>query len=759
MSRKELFEDLIQTALAAHGAGRLQEAESLYRRALDERPDHPDALNLLGVVAIQTDRHEAAIGYLERAVRRNPGCPDSQYNLGLAYAGRGRPADAEAHFRKAVELRADYAEAHNNLANALREQDRLAEAIAHYQLALKVQPAYLAARGNLASSLSSCGRAEEALEHYREALSLAPNSAELRFETGNVLSSLTRFEEAVDEYRKAIALNPRVPDILNNLGLAYFQLNRLDAAVESYRNALRISSDMPDVHNNLGNALDKLNRREDAIVHYRRAVEIDPSHAIAHYNLGNSLRSVNRFSEAAKSFRRSLEIDPQFADAHASLGTTLREHGLLNDALASFRRSLAIKDDPITHSGLVLTMHCHPAFDPVTILAEVRQWNARYVGPLVLPTPEYANDRSPDRRLKIGYLSSDFVRHPVGWFVVPVVCNHDKRRFEVVCYSGVERSDELTEVFARHADQWRDVASLGDDELAETIRGDGVDIIVELSGHTAGNRLLTLARRPAPITVCGGGHYGTTGVDGVDYLLADRFQAPPGSEGFFSEQLIRLPNDYICYGPPSYAPPVAELPALRAGHITFGCFNNLSKVTPDVVRLWSEVLKSVPGSKIRLQTAALKETVTRLRIRESFRSHGIDESRVELEGPVSHVELLNSYRMVDIALDPFPYVGGLTTCEALWMGVPVVTLSGKTFAGRHSTSHLSNVGLERLVASNEKEYVSIARGLASDRDEMHSIRRNLRNMMATSPLCNAERYTRNLEDAFRRIWAKWCESR
>ncbi len=748
----------IDQALSHHRAGQLQQAEAIYRQILRSQPDHPDALHLLGVVALQAGRNDTAVKYIEHALQGNPRSAEYHYNLGLALSAQGRVANAEVHFRKAIELKPDYAQAHNNLANTLEEQGKVEAAIAHYRNALRFQPGNAAAHTNLANVLKTRGQDDEAIAHYQKALVLDPSSADARYNLGNALRVLGRVEEAVDEYKKAIALNPRLADAHYNLGLALRELEQLDAAVESYENALRINPDLADVHNNLGNALAKLKRQEEAIVHYQNALAIDATYAKAHYNLGNVLRDLNRYVRATESFRRAVEIEPQFAEAHANLGITLREHGLLDEALASFRRSLVIRPDPIAHSGLIFTMHSHPRFDAAAILAEARRWNACYVQPLALRTPTYPNDRSPDRRLKIGYLSTDFKRHPVGYLFAPVLAAHNKRKFEIICYSGVEGRDDLTEEFAAHSDHWRDVVDITDDALAEMIREDSIDVIVDLAGHTKGNRLLTLARKPAPIRVCGGGHYGVTGVDGVQYLLSDRFHTPPGSDAYYSEQLICLPDDYICYRPPPDTPPVAKLPALGRGHVVFGCYNNLSKITANVIRVWTEILTCVPDSKIRLQTHALNDSATRDRIRGLFESHGIDGSRVELEGPVSHIELLDNYRVIDIALDPFPYSGGLTTCEALWMGVPVITVRGGTFAGRHSTSHLSNVGFERLVTETETDYIAAATRLACDLNGLATIRQSLRTKMAASPLCDGERYTRNLEVAFRKIWTKWCEA-
>jgi predicted O-linked N-acetylglucosamine transferase (SPINDLY family) len=392
-------------------------------------------------------------------------------------------------------------------------------------------------------------------------------------------------------------------------------------------------------------------------------------------------------------------------------------------------------------------MHYSPDYDAEALYTEARRWASCHAEVLRRQRRSYANERSPEKRLRIGYVSSDLRQHPVGFFFAPVVTHHDKQAFELICYAAVRRPDALTAQFRACADRWHEVTGLNDAELAEQIRADGIDILVDLSGHTRGHRLLVFARKPAPIQVTAGGHYDTTGMTAIDYLISDRFHTPAGDERYFSEALTRLPHDYICYGPPDYAPAVAPLPLARQGHVTFGCYNNLAKINERVVALWAKILKVLPGSRLRLQTRELGDASTCARYRALFKDEGVAAGRIELQGHAPHEQLLAAYAEIDIALDPFPYSGGLTTCEALWMGVPVVTLSGQGFCGRHSTSHLANVGLSELVTTTPEQYAAIAVALAQDPER------------AASPLCDATRYTRDLEAAYREMWKRYCENR
>jgi predicted O-linked N-acetylglucosamine transferase (SPINDLY family) len=407
------------------------------------------------------------------------------------------------------------------------------------------------------------------------------------------------------------------------------------------------------------------------------------------------------------------------------------------------------------HSNLIFHCHYSPTYGPLVLLRLARQWNDRHARSLAARRKPHRNDRNPDRRLRVGYVSGDFRVHPVGWFMTPVFAAHDRSAVEIFAYSASAYADDLTCRLRTSAGHWREVAGLSDSDLSAQVRDDRIDILVDLSGHTARHRLLALAEKPAPVQVTAVVP-GTSGVEAIDYFLSDRFETPPGSEAHFSEAVIRLPDGFHCYGPPDYAPDVAPLPAGANDAVTFGCFNNLAKVTASVVALWAKVLAAVPGSQLLLKTKALDDPDAQAWYRELAAAAGIALDRLMLAGGSPHAELLAAYGTIDITLDPFPYSGGLTTLESLWMGVPVVTLSGETFAGRHSTSHLGNIGLPELISATPEEYVAIAAGLADDRDRLVDLRATLRARLAASPICDAKRYTRNLEAAYRQMWHAWC---
>jgi predicted O-linked N-acetylglucosamine transferase (SPINDLY family) len=344
----------------------------------------------------------------------------------------------------------------------------------------------------------------------------------------------------------------------------------------------------------------------------------------------------------------------------------------------------------------------------------------------------------------------------VGLFLAPVLECLKQPEWFTVCYANQRKADEQTHRLTRAASLWRNVADQGEDALAEQIRADAIDVLIDLSGHTGNNRLLTFARRPAPVQATWVGYVGTTGLAAMDYLIADRYHIPADAEKHYAEKVLRLPDGYLSYEPPPYAPPVGPLPALAAGHVTFGAFHNTAKITPQVIATWSDLLRQLPAARLVLKSHWLDDAGLRHRLTEQLAAHGIAAGRLELLGNTGHREQLKQYNRVDLALDTFPYSGGLTTCEACWMGVPVVTCPGETFASRHSLSHLSNLGLTETITTDLAGYVSTAVGLARDLPRLAELRASLRERMVSSPLCDATRFAVHFASAMRQAWRCYC---
>ena len=569
-----------------------------------------------------------------------------------------------------------------------------------------------------------------------------------QFRAGNLAEA-----EALME--RAVALYPKDARAWFGLGEMQQARGRLEPAASSYGKAVDLDPRLAPVHDNLAMALHALGKPEDALASVERALAIEPGFALALNLRGIVLQTLGRSGEAEASLRRAIALDPRLVVAFNNLGTALMAQGRASEAKDAYRQALALRPGYLAaRSNLLMCLQYDPEISPEDLFREHVEYG-KLAAPRAKPAA-HKNSRDPERVLRIGYVSPDLRRHPVGYFLAPVLAHHDAVHFETVCYYGHAQEDEVTATLKRHAKRWCPTLGLGDRDLAELIRRDGIDILVDLAGHTALNRLPVFALKPAPVQASWAGYTGTTGMTEIDYLITDRWENPPGSEAYATEKLARLPEGYVCYAPPDDAPEVGPLPAQASGVVTFGCFNNLAKINGQVIALWAELLQALPGSRLLLKNKELREEPARRRVAVAFAASGVEDSRVMLEGPAPHRQFLERYNGVDIALDPFPYSGGFTTLEALWMGVPVVTRGGTSFAARHSLSHLTVAGLSELVAPDQPGYIAAALGLARDRDRLAHLRAGMRARLLASPVTQAERFTRNLESAFRAMWRAWC---
>ncbi len=559
-------------AIKHYQGGRLQAAEQICRQILQAEPNQADAIHLLGVIAHQVGKHEIAVEYIGRAIGLKGNVAVFHNNLGEAYRVLRMIPEAVACYRRALELQPDYAEAYNNLGVAFKDQGKLEEAVISYRRALELRPDYAEAHNNLGVAFKDQGKLDEAVVSYRRALELKPDFVQAH----------------------------------NNLGIALRNQGKMDEAVACYRRALELKPDFAQAHNNLGIALNNQGKLDEAVACYRRALELKPDYAEAHNNLGVAFKDQGKLDEAVISYRRALELKPDYAEVYNNLGFTVKDQGKLDEAVACYRRALELKPDfARAHSNLVYTQMFCPGYDAQTLYEEHRRWNQDHAAPLVKFIQPHLNDRSPDRRLRVGYVSPNFGSHPVGRFLLPLLESHDHRSFEIFCYASVDIPDTMTDRCRAHADVWRDVLGLSDEQVAHTIRQDRIDILVDLTMHMRNNRLLVFARKPAPVQVTYLAYCGTTGLSTMDYRLTDPYLDPPGQdERFYSEQSVRLPETYWCYRPVIETPPVNALPALTAGHVSFGSLNNFCKVTPPTLAAWSRLLQAVPGSRLLLHAHA-----------------------------------------------------------------------------------------------------------------------------------------------------------
>jgi predicted O-linked N-acetylglucosamine transferase (SPINDLY family) len=738
-------------AFAQHQAGHLAVAEEIYQRVLAAEPDQPDAWHLWGMVAMQRGQPDAAIERIGRAVSLTPNAAAYQRNLGDAYRALRRFDDAVACYRRALESAPADVASHNKLGMALRSQGKPADAVSCYQRALELDPKLAEVWNNLGNAWADQRRSAEAVDCFRRALELMPNDARFHGNLGLALADLGRTAEAIACQQAAIGLQPDHFEAHNNLGTVLLAEGKLSEAIECFRRTVELNSRHAEAYSNLGNALRRKGDFDGALAACQQAVTLKPELANAHNNLGNVWKDVGRLDEAVACYRRAVELKPDFAEAHNNLGNACKDQGLIDEAIACYERALQAKPD-FVHPlcNLVYTLHFCADGAPQRIDHALRRFNDLHARPLAAAIRTHDNDRTPDRRLRVGYVSPDFRRHPVGRFLLPLLEAHDHQQFEIVCYSSVELADEITDRCQAAADVWRDVRALSDEQLAERIRADRVDVLVDLTMHMAHSRLLVFARKPAPVQVTYLAYCGTTGLAGMDYRLTDPYLDPPGGdERFYTERSIRLPETYWCYRPLDETPPINGLPALGAGDFTFGSLNNFCKLSPAALDAWSRLLRAVPKSQLLLH--ALRGP-HRDRIRKFFAARDVSPERLTFVDFQPAAGYFRIYQQIDVALDPFPYGGGTTTCDALWMGVPVVTLAGPMAVGRGGVSILSNLGMPELIARDPQHYIEIAADLASDLPRLAGLRATLRDRMQRSPLTNAPRFARHVEQAYREMW-------
>ena len=752
-------QNILQQALAHHRAGRLPRAEALYRQILRAEPDNPEALHFLGMLAHQAGKSRIAAAMIEKALSSKPDYVDAYNSLAMIHVEQGKMDDAAATFRRALSIKPDYAELHSNLGNTLKAQGRLDEAAACYRKALALKPEYAEAHNNLANVLKEQGRLDEAAACYQKAINVKPDIAEPHNNLGIVLKELGKFDEAAASYRQAFRLKPDYAEPHNNLGNLLKEQGKLDEAAASYGQALAVKPDYVDALNNLGSALADQYLLDEAIANFRRALALKPDFALLHLNLGTALKDKNRLDEAITCYKKALSLKPDYAEAHNGLGNALINQGKPNDAIACYRQALSVKSDyNLAHSNLLLCLNYLHDISQKELYEEAQEWDQQHGQPLLEKNFLYENSRDPNRRLRIGYVSSDFKEHSVSNFIEPVLSSHNRQNVEVYCYANVLRPDERTRRFRDMADSWYSIAGIPDDAVVERLRRDKVDILVDLGGHTAQNRLLVFACKPAPVQVTWLGYPNTTGLQTMDYRFTDAVADPPGeADTLHTEKLFRLLHGFLCFQPHTSAPEVGPLPCRELGYITFGSFNKLAKITPEVIRSWAGILRAVPGSRLLLKAGSLTDPYTRQRYMELFAEEGIAADRLELHGWLpgkrDHLEF---YHRVDIGLDPFPYNGTTTTCEALWMGVPVITFCGNRHAGRVGASIMHQAGLRELVADSPAAYSGLAVSLAQDRSRLSALRNSLRLKMRKSPLVDKALFTETLEKAYREMWRKWC---
>jgi protein O-GlcNAc transferase len=641
-----------------------------------------------------------------------------------------------------------------NLAVHHHQAGRLDDAEALYRQILSVQPNHAGALHFLGLIAHQAGRHDSALELISKAILLDPNNADAYSNLGMVYRALGRLDEAITHYHRALQLKSDTPEIYNNLAIALKATGRIDEAIAAYRHALQLKPDSAEAHNNLAIALMKGRLLDEAAAESRRALALKPVYAEAHNSLGNALRELGQLSESIASYRRALELKPGYLEAHNNLANAFKDQGKLDEAIAAYRRALKINPGQAwVHSNLIYTLHFHPGHNRRTIAEEQQRWNRQFGDPLKPCLRPHANNPATAGRLRVGYVSPDFRYHPVGRYMLPLFRGHDHRNFEIFSYSGVAQPDPMTEEIRRHTHQWRNTVGVGDEALAEQIRNDGVDILVDLTQHMADNRLLLFARKPAPVQVSFAGYPETTGLEAIRHRISDRYlEDSSADEGAAGREHVHFIDSFWCHDSDGAQVEVNSLPAFENGFVTFGCLNNFCKVNESVLSVWARVLGQMTDSRLLIYSPGGSHRRDAL---EALEEKGVAAGRVEFVDFRPWREYLELHHRFDIFLDTFPYNGGVTTCDALWMGIPVVSLAGETSVSRMGLSLLTNLGHSELVARSESEYVKVATELAADLGRLSTLRATLRRRMEGSVLMDAPRFVRQVEQAYRSMWKYW----
>jgi predicted O-linked N-acetylglucosamine transferase (SPINDLY family) len=773
---RELARKLVDRGIAAEKAGATEEAERHYRDAIGADSQFIQAHLCLGIVLQGLGRPAAAIDAHSRAIALDPACAAAHYNLGLACLQTGALTQAEAGFRASLCLQAEFPEAWVGLADALEALGRESDALAALDTAIGQRRHYAGALFNASILLRKMGRVEEAEARLDEIDLMSLFSAGRHTEAeamarqmilawpdygfgwkvlGAVLAVERRFEEAAPALRRALAILPSDAEAHHNLAIVVHALAQFPEAEASYRRALELKPDYYEAHNNLANLLQTLGRFTEAESHCRRALELNPDYFEAHSDLGNLLETIGRPTDALVSYRRALALKPDYHLAHSNLGASLFALGRLTEAEASFRHALELRRDfRGAHDNLLFLLNYHPDKSPREVFAAYQDFDACFGGPLRSEWRAHTNDRQPERRLRVGYVSPDFRTHATRHFVEPLLDHHDRSVLEVFAYAEVAIEDEVTKRMKSRADQWIPTHGMDDAQLAKRIRADRIDILVDLAGHTRGNRLLVFARKPAPVAVTTIGFGYTTGLSAIDWFLTDGIAVPEGAEGVFSERPWRIPLCQV-YRPAEEMGPVSALPALERGYVTFGTLTRAARINNRVVRSWSNILQRVPGSRLRIDSLNFRDAGLCEALAGQFAAHGINRDRLEMGFHSPPWEVM---RGIDICLDCYPQNSGTTLFESLYMGIPFITLADRPSLGRLGASIAKHAGHAEWVAATETEYTDKAVILATDLRHLCGVRANLREEMRASPLLNERAYVRQVEVAYREMWRQWCVS-
>ncbi len=704
--------------------GKKDEAILAFSIAAKMQPDFAAAFSKLGQLLVEKGEVDQAVPHLETAIRIAPSLAEAHFHLGDCYGRKRDWIQSRDALERAVQFSPRFAEAHNNLGLARKELGQLREAREAFLEAIAISNDFCDPCNNLGQMALDTHRMEEAHHWFQKALAIEPGNAQSHLCMGNYCNILGQPEAAINWLRKAIEIRPDFHQALNNLGNIFLGLKRNKESVEALENAIKHK---PDFHE-------------------------------AHANLGNTYKEMGFPDLAESTLLEAIRLKPDFAAAHSNLGNAYFDQGKMDDAIASYKKGIDLdQTDRDFIPNYLFALNYSTKLNERQICEEHKRLARDFFDPKTDKAAPCLNDPDPDRKLRIGYVSPDFWMHPVARFMIPLLENHNRDEVEVFAYSSRFLKDPISAECHKRVDQWREVHSLTTEELEKLIREDKIDILVDLTMHSRDCKPWLFALKPAPILVSYLAYAGTTGLKAMDYRITDIYLDPPEKEDYaFPEKPLRLP---VCWWnfqvPPGVPlPEVEPPPSVKNGYVTFGSLNNFAKVNLLAREAWAAILAGVPGSRLLLH---IKHTRTREDVLDFFEERGVSKDRITLIGYQSGPDYIKTYNEIDIALDPFPFAGGTTTFDSLWMGVPVVTLAGDRAVGRGGLSILSTLGRKEWVGFTREEYIQIAIRLAGEKEKLPAIRKNMRKEIAASPLMDSPGFAREVEKHFRSIWRDWCK--
>ena len=709
------------------------------------------------VFQMQSRFHEAIVEYdMASSLRHDHAQVHS--SKGEALRSLGQMTEAVSSLNQAIMIEPTLSEAYFNRANTFRNIAQHEQALVDFDRAIAIRGEYAEAFLNKGMLLKHLNRTAEALASYDQALAAKPEYADAFLNRGELLMEWGLFELALESYDFAIAAKPDYAGAHNNRGNANYNLKRFDEALKSYKTATALRPDFPEGFLNIGATLMEISQFREALIFYQHAIVLKPDYPDAYNNLALALKEAKRYDEALANFDKSLVLKPDYAQTHNNRGVVLKELRIFDEALDCFQEALRLAPGYFsTHSNLLFTMNY---MDQVPIAERLHEAKLFGANASVGANPKFEkwrNTHAP-QKIRLGFVSGDFGNHPVGYFLEGLLSHLDTSKFELVGYTTDPLEDNLTLRLKEKFQLWRSLFGNRDSAAAQMIHEDGVHILIDLSGHTAKNRLPVFAFKPAPVQASWLGYFATTGVREMDYFIGDPYVTPPHEEHHFSERIRRLPETYLCFTPPSTQIEVGALPALVNGYVTFGSFNNFSKINAAVITLWAEVLHVVKDSRLFMKAAQFDDLDVVAEARHLFESHGVAPERLSFGGQTNRTDYFKAYNRVDIALDPFPYPGGTTSVEGLWMGVPVIARKGHRFIAHNGETIAHNAGQAHWIAEDDNDYLRKAVLFSSDLAALARTRAALRGQVIAAPICDAARFAGHFEALMEDMWRDYQRS-